>query len=350
MVNVASLMSKKENKPEIQTQEDNSTTVTDTVKDIPSIPNVPEDAKATTATPDGKVDVGTDTVKDASADVTAKPVDYKYNKEKKSYELNTLKVPNYSDSSEANADYFNLMADQIENGDFEGFRSAYINSPIEVQMKVNEQAGYYDFRNSTANIIASKLTKTPIGKMSQETLKKNAPQNLISALRNEAEKSVDYKVLTPTAKANTPVKPATVNTTTTAKANAPVKPAPVNTPVKPAPVNTTTTAKVNTPVVNTPVNTADDKAEPHVETPEEHQQKIVEDAKSFVDSSILQGKKTKDIKWTDKKVTDNLTPNYNIMDDEHKAEAEKQLMKLAAGNPEEEAAVKDAIINAKSSK
>ena len=349
MVNVASLMSKKENKPEIQTQEDNSTTVTDTVKDIPSIPNVPEDAKATTATPDGKVDVGTDTVKDASADVTAKPVDYNYNKEKNSYKLNTLKVPNYSDSSEADADYLNLMADQIENGDYEGFRSAYLNSPEEVQMIVNEQTGYYDLGNFTTDIIASDLTEIdmpPTGKISRETLKKNAPQNLISALRNEAEKSVDYKVLTPTAKANTPVKPAPVNTTTTAKVNTPV----VNTPVKPAPVNTTTTAKVNTPVVNTPVNTADDKAEPHVETPEEHQQKIVEYTKNLVDSKILEGQKPEDINWTDKKITDNITTNYNLLDDEHKAEAEKQLNKLATGNPEAEAAIKDAIINAKSSK
>ena len=85
-------------------------------------------------------------------------------------------------------------------------------------------------------------------------------------------------------------------------------------------------------------------------TPEERHQKVVEYTKNFLDSNILEGKKPEDINWTDKKVTDNITTNYNILDDEHKAEAEKQLAVLAAGSPEAEAAVKDAIINAKSNK
>src|SRR5574344_508494 len=85
--------------------------------DIPSIPNVPADAKATTATSDGTVDIGTDKVKDASADVTATPVDYKYDKATGKYTLNPGMVRGYWTSDEPEVDTYDLLADMIEAGD-----------------------------------------------------------------------------------------------------------------------------------------------------------------------------------------------------------------------------------------
>src|SRR5574344_475694 len=85
--------------------------------DIPSIPNVPADAKATTATSDGTVDIGTDKVKDASADVKATPVDYKYDKATGKYTLNPGMVRGYWTSDEPEVDTYDLLADMIEAGD-----------------------------------------------------------------------------------------------------------------------------------------------------------------------------------------------------------------------------------------
>lgn len=352
MVNVASLM--KNAKQEEQNKD--TTSVTEQNKaiapapvdqnDIPSIPNVPADAKATTATSDGKVDIGTDKVKDASADVTATPVDYKYDKATGKYTLNPGMVSGYWTSDEPIVDEYNLLADMIEAGDVEG-AAAFMNGGQEATLGDLLNIKGYSFKSkvsaiknltaSQRNAVASKLRSTADQMKGERGYKPAGKTNESHAI----PKTADIKAKA----APAPVKPSAPAADKAKDASAPV---PTATPdIKPTPATTPSTDKA-TPTVTPTTDTATPAAP--VETPEERHQKIVEAAKSFVDSNILQGKKPEDINWTDKKVTDNITTNYNILDDEHKAEAEKQLMKLATGNPEAEAAVKDAIINAKSSK
>lgn len=346
MVNVASLMKnakqEEQNKDTPSVTEQNKAIAPAPVEqnDIPSIPNVPADAKATTATSDGKVDIGTDKVKDASADVTATPVDYKYDKATGKYKMNTGNAKDYGVSDDPAVDNYNLLADMIEAGDADG-AGVFMDEGLYQEVRGMLDANYYLLYpfNERASAIKNLTAK-----------QRNAVASKLRSKADAIKGENDYKPSTPTV-TNTkntmaPVAPVKPTTPVADKAKAEVK-----APVAPASSNVKSVA---TPVTDkaAPAIPTTDTAAPaaHVETPEERHQKIVEDAKSFVDSSILQGKKPEDINWTDKKVTDNITTNYNIMDDEHKAEAEKQLMKLATGNPEAEAAVKDAIINAKSSK
>src|SRR5574344_1865880 len=314
--------------------------------DIPSIPNVPADAKATTATSDGTVDIGTDKVKDASADVKATPVDYKYDKATGEYKLNTGHAAGYDNSDSSVADSLNLMADAMENGDYDTVKSVYRLAPRAAQDMCRMQTGIasYEIAALGGRGLGIAITGwTGLTLPNKDKFKSKAPTALISALRSKAGSiQADIKAKATPA----PVKPIAPAAD---KAKAEVK-APVATAtpdIKSTTATTPATDKTTTPV--TPTTDTATPAAP-VETPEERHQKIVEAAKSFIDSNVLQGKKPEDINWADKKVTDNITTNYNIMDDEHKAEAEKQLMKLATGNPVAEAAVKDAIINAKSSK
>src|SRR5574344_1637300 len=352
MVNVASLMKnakqEEQNKDTPSVTEQNKAIAPAPVEqnDIPSIPNVPADAKATTATSDGTVDIGTDKVKDASADVKATPVDYKYDKATGEYKLNTGHAAGYDNSDSSVADSLNLMADAMENGDYDTVKSVYRLAPRAAQDMFSMQTGIasYEIAALGGRGLGIAITGwTGLTLPNKDKFKSKAPTALISALRSKAGSiQADIKAKATPA----PVKPIAPAAD---KAKAEVK-APVATAtpdVKSTTATTPATDKTTTPA--TPTTDTATPAAP-VETPEERHQKIVEAAKSFVDSNILQGKKPEDIKWTDKKVTDNITTNYNIMDDEHKAEAEKQLMKLAAGNPVAEAAVKDAIINAKSSK
>src|SRR5574344_1385165 len=319
--------------------------------DIPSIPNVPADAKATTATSDGTVDIGTDKVKDASADVTATPVDSKYDKATGEYKLNTGHAAGYDNSYVA--DSLNLMADAMENGDYDTVKSVYKIAPEAAQNIFSMQTGLASWQivgQSSGDDLGYAITgiKTGWAGHNKDKFKSKAPVAIISALRSKAGNiQAGIKAKADKAKAApAPVKPsAPVADKAKAEVKAPVATATPD--IKSTTATTPATDKTTTPA--TPTTDTATPAAP-VETPEERHQKIVEAAKSFVDSNILQGKKPEDINWTDKKVTDNITTNYNIMDDEHKAEAEKQLMKLATGNPVAEAAVKDAIINAKSSK
>ena len=343
MVNVASLMNAKQeeqNKDTPSVTEQNKAIAPAPVEqnDIPSIPNVPADAKATTATSDGTVDIGTDKVKDASADVTATPVDYKYDKATGKYKMNTGNAKDYWTSDDTITDKLNLFADMIEAGDAEGVMS------LPVDVTTNTLFNLLNVSNPTPNNLKSAI----------KNLTAKQRNSIVSGLRSRAALLKADKQYIP----STPIAPVADKAKATP---APVKPtAPVADKAKAevkAPVATATsdvkpTTTPSTDKTTTPATPTTDTATPAapVETPEERHQKIVEAAKSFVDSNILQGKKPEDINWTDKKVTDNITTNYNILDDEHKAEAEKQLMKLATGNPEAEAAVKDAIINAKSSK
>ena len=343
MVNVASLMKnakqEEQNKDTPSVTEQNKAIAPAPVEqnDIPSIPNVPADAKATTATSDGKVDIGTDKVKDASADVTATPVDYKYDKATGKYKMNTGNAAGYDNSDSSVADSLNLMADAMENGDYDTVKSVYRLAPKAAQDMFSMQTGLDSHRiidDSVQHLgVAITGLDTTWTLPSKDKFKSKAPVALISALRSKAGNiQADIK-----AKAT----PAPDK----AKAEVAAPVATATSDVKPA--TTPSTDKTTTPATPT-TGTATPAA--HVETPEERHQRIVETAKNFVDSNVLQGKKPEDINWTDKKITDNITTNYNILDDENKAEAEKQLMKLATGNPEAEAAVKDAIINAKSSK
>src|SRR5574344_285571 len=112
--------------------------------DIPSIPNVPADAKATTATSDGTVDIGTDKVKDASADVKATPVDYKYDKATGEYKLNTGHAAGYDNSYVA--DSLNLMADAMENGDYDTVKSVYKIAPKAAQDMFSMQTGIASYQ------------------------------------------------------------------------------------------------------------------------------------------------------------------------------------------------------------
>jgi hypothetical protein len=331
--------------------------------DIPSIPNVPADAKATTATSDGKVDIGTDKVKDASADVTATPVDYKYDKATGGFRMNTGNDAGYYNSDSSVADSLNLMADAMENGDYDTVKSVYRFAPKAAQDMFSMLTGLDSNRiidNSVHRLGVDITGDTGLIFPSKDKLKSEAPTALISALRTAAG-SIQADIKAKAAPA--PVKPIPPAADKAKATPAPVKPsapvadkakaevkAPVATAtpdIKPTPATTPSTDKATTPA--TPTTDAATPAAP-VETPEERHQKIVEYTKNFLDSNILEGKKPEDINWTDKKVTGNITTNYNTLNDENKAEAEKQLMKLATGNPEAEAAVKDAIINAKSSK
>src|SRR5574344_1172680 len=352
MVNVASLMKnakqEEQNKDTPSVTEQNKAIAPAPVEqnDIPSIPNVPADAKATTATSDGTVDIGTDKVKDASADVKATPVDYKYDKATGEYKLNTGHAAGYDNSDSSVADSLNLMADAMENGDYDTVKSVYRLAPRAAQDMFSMQTGIasYEIAALGGRGLGIAITGwTGLTLPNKDKFKSKAPTALISALRSKAGSiQADIKAKATPA----PVKPIAPAAD---KAKAEVK-APVATAtpdIKSTTATTPATDKTTTPV--TPTTDTATPAAP-VETPEERHQKIVEAAKSFVDSNVLQGKKPEDINWADKKVTDNITTNYNIMDDEHKAEAEKQLMKLATGNPVAEAAVKDAIINAKSSK
>src|SRR5574344_278790 len=325
--------------------------------DIPSIPNVPADAKATTATSDGTVDIGTDKVKDASADVTATPVDYKYDKATGKSRMNTGNAAGYDNSDSSIADSLNLMADAMENGDYDTVRYVYSLAPKAAQDMFSMQTGIasYEIAAWSSKSLGVAITgiDTSWTVPSKDKFKSKAPVALISALRSKAgniQADIEAKATPAADKAKAEVKaPVKPIAPAADKAKAEVK-APVATAtpdIKSTTATTPATDKTTTPA--TPTTDTATPAAP-VETPEERHQKIVEAAKSFVDSNVLQGKKPEDINWADKKVTDNITTNYNIMDDEHKAEAEKQLMKLATGNPVAEAAVKDAIINAKSSK
>src|SRR5574344_1157179 len=386
MVNVASLMKnakqEEQNKDTPSVTEQNKAIAPAPVEqnDIPSIPNVPADAKATTATSDGTVDIGTDKVKDASADVKATPVDYKYDKATGEYKLNTGHAAGYDNSDSSVADSLNLMADAMENGDYDTVKSVYRLAPRAAQDMFSMQTGIasYEIAALGGRGLGIAITGWPgLTLPNKDKFKSKAPTALISALRSKAGSiQADIKAkATPApvkpiapaadkAKATpAPVKPIAPAADKAKATPAPVKPiapaadkakAEVKAPVATATpdIKSTTATTPATDKTTTPATPTTDTATPAapVETPEERHQKIVEAAKSFVDSNVLQGKKPEDIKWTVKIVTDNITTNYNIMDDEHKAEAEKQLMKLAAGNPEAEAAVKDAIINAKSSK
>src|SRR5574344_1025847 len=335
MVNVASLMKnakqEEQNKDTPSVTEQNKAIAPAPVEqnDIPSIPNVPADAKATTATSDGTVDIGTDKVKDASADVTATPVDYKYDKATSKYKMNTGNDAGYDNSDSSVADSLNLMADAMENGDYDTVKSVYRLAPRAAQDMFSMQTGIasYEIAALGGRGLGIAITGwTGLTLPNKDKFKSKAPTALISALRSKAGSiQADIKAKATPA----PVKPIAPAAD---KAKAEVK-APVATAtpdIKSTTATTPATDKTTTPA--TPTTDTATPAAP-VETPEERHQKIVEAAKSFVDSNILQGKKPEDIKWTDKKVTDNITTNYNIMDDEHKAEAEKQLMKLAAGNP-----------------
>src|SRR5574344_897404 len=147
MVNVASLMKnakqEEQNKDTPSVTEQNKAIAPAPVEqnDIPSIPNVPADAKATTATSDGTVDIGTDKVKDASADVKATPVDYKYDKATGEYKLNTGHAAGYDNSDSSVADSLNLMADAMENGDYDTVKSVYRLAPRAAQDMFSMQTG-----------------------------------------------------------------------------------------------------------------------------------------------------------------------------------------------------------------
>src|SRR5574344_622835 len=363
MVNVASLMKnakqEEQNKDTPSVTEQNKAIAPAPVEqnDIPSIPNVPADAKATTATSDGTVDIGTDNVKDASADVTATPVDYKYDKATGEYKLNTGNDAGYDNSDSSIADSLNLMADAMENGDYDTVKSVYKIAPKAAQDMFSMQTGIasYEIAAWSSKSLGVAITgiDTSWTVPSKDKFKSKAPVALISALRSKAgniQADIKAKAAQAADKAKAEVKaPVKPSAPVADKAKAEVK-APVATAtpdVKSTTATTPATDKTTTPA--TPTTDTATPAAP-VETPEERHQKIVEAAKSFVDSNVLQGKKPEDINWADKKVTDNITTKYNTLNDENKAEAEKQLMKLATGNPVAEAAVKDAIINAKSSK
>jgi hypothetical protein len=240
----------------------------------------------------------------------------------------------------------------VENGDYDTVKSVYRTAPKAAQDVFSMQTGIPSYeiigRNTEDLGMAITGVKSLWIPTSKDKFKSKAPVALISALRSKAgniQADIKAKAEAEAKATPAPVKPiAPVADKAKAEAKAPVATATPD--VKPA---TATTPATDKTVPATPTTDAATPAAP-VETPEEHHQKIVEDAKSFVDSKVLQGKKPEDINWTDKKVTDNITTKYNTLDDEHKAEAEKQLMKLVTGNPETEAAVKDAIINAKSSK
>src|SRR5574344_2169000 len=345
MVNVASLMKnakqEEQNKDTPSVTEQNKAIAPAPVEqnDIPSIPNVPADAKATTATSDGTVDIGTDKVKDASADVTATPVDYKYDKATGKSKMNTGNAAGYDNSDSSIADSLNLMADAMENGDYDTVRYVYSLAPKAAQDMFSMQTGIasYEIAAWSSKSLGVAITgiDTSWTVPSKDKFKSKAPVALISALRSKAG-NIQADIKAKAAQAADKAK---------AEVKAPVATATPD--IKPTTATTPATDKTTTPATPT-TDTATPAA--HVETPEERHQKIAEAATSFVDSNILQGKKPEDINWTDKKVTDNITTKYNTLNDENKAEAEKQLMKLATGNPVAEAAVKDAIINAKSSK
>ena len=373
MVNVASLMKnakqEEQNKDTPSVTEQNKAIAPAPVEqnDIPSIPNVPADAKATTATSDGKVDIGTDKVKDASADVTATPVDYKYDIATGKYKMNTGNDAGYYNSDSSVADSLNLMADAMENGDYDTVKSVYRFAPKAAQDMFSMQTGLdsHQIIDKSYRQLGDVITGN-IGLLlpSKAKLKSMAPTALISALRSAAGNiQADIKAKADQAKADqAKADQAKADQAKADKAKAEVKATPdadkAKAEAKATPDATTSDIKPaaettpSTDVTATPATPTTDTATPAatVETPEEHQQKIVEAAKNFVDSNVLQGKKPEDINWTDKKITDNITTNYNILNDENKAEAEKQLTKLASGNPVAEAVVKDAIINAKSSK
>src|SRR5574344_1530006 len=325
--------------------------------DIPSIPNVPADAKATTATSDGTVDIGTDKVKDASADVKATPVDYKYDKATGEYQLNTGHAAGYDNSDSSVADSLNLMADAMENGDYDTVKSVYKIAPKAAQDMFSMQTGIasYQIAAQSGEDLGYAITGMGLGwaraladpSKDKERFKRKAPTALISALRSKAgniQAEIEATATPAADKAKATPAPVKPIAPAADKAKAEVK-APVATATPD--IKSTTATTPATDKTTTPATPTTDTATPaaHVETPEERHQKIVEAAKNFVDSNILQGKKPEDINWTDKKVTDNITTKYNTLNDENKAEAEKQLMKLATGNPVAEAAVKDAIIN-----
>ena len=248
-------------------------------------------------------------------------------------------VSGYWTSDEPVVDDYNLLADMIEAGDADSAAAFMKEGQMVELLDLLNLKGDFSFKskvsaikNLTAkqrNAVASKLRSNAAAIKSEKSYKPAGKTNESPAIPETA----DIKAATPA-----PVKPiAPVADKAKAEVKAPVATATPD--IKPTTATTPSTDKTTTPA--TPTTDAATPAAP-VETPEERHQKIVEAAKSFVDSNILQGKKPEDINWTDKKVTDNITTNYNILDDEHKAEAEKQLMKLATGNPEAEAAVKDA--------
>src|SRR5574344_3168479 len=162
--------------------------------DIPSIPNVPADAKATTATSDGTVDIGTDKVKDASADVTATPVDYKYDKATGEYKLNTGHAAGYDNSYVA--DSLNLMADAMENGDYDTVKSVYKIAPKAAQDMFSMQTGIasYQIAAQSGEDLGYAITGMGLGwaraladpSKDKERFKRKAPTALISALRSKA--------------------------------------------------------------------------------------------------------------------------------------------------------------------
>src|SRR5574344_182920 len=203
MVNVASLMKnakqEEQNKDTPSVTEQNKAIAPAPVEqnDIPSIPNVPADAKATTATSDGTVDIGTDKVKDASADVTATPVDYKYDKATGKYTLNPGMVRGYWTSDEPEVDTYDLLADMIEAGDADSAADFMkIGTKIDELNDLLNLKGYYSsaeaasaiknltpkMRNAVASmlrrnaaIIKSSSTYTPAGKTNESPVKPIAP-------------------------------------------------------------------------------------------------------------------------------------------------------------------------------
>src|SRR5574344_328616 len=264
--------------------------------DIPSIPNVPADAKATTATSDGTVDIGTDKVKDASADVTATPVDYKYDKATGEYKLNTGHAAGYDNSYVA--DSLNLMADAMENGDYDTVKSVYKIAPEAAQNIFSMQTGLASWQrvgHSSGDDLGYAITgiKTGWAGHNKDKFKSKAPVAIISALRSKAGNiQAGIKAKADKAKAApAPVKPsAPVADKAKAEVKAPVATATPD--IKSTTATTPATDKTTTPA--TPTTDTATPAAP-VETPEERHQKIVEAAKSFVDSNILQGKKPEDI-------------------------------------------------------
>ena len=206
MVNVASLMKnakqEEQNKdtPSVTEQNKDTPSVTEQNKaiapapveqnDIPSIPNVPADAKATTATSDGTVDIGTDKVKDASADVKATPVDYKYDKATGKYKMNTGNATGYDNSDSSVADSLNLMADAMENGDYDTVKYVYKLAPEAAQDIFSMQTGIARHRiaNNSGEYLGVAITGIYIGwgKPIKDKFKSKAPAALISALRSKA--------------------------------------------------------------------------------------------------------------------------------------------------------------------